>query len=567
MEKSGFLNAGAGADSPVRKRLMYLYARPAYDPRNSNLRGQSPMSDQAEVVAFLMSRDSYPDANGDVVRIDTHCASVFLAGGHAYKLKRAVKLPYLDFSTVERRRHFCERELEINRHAAPQIYERVVPVVRGQGGRLSLGGAGDVVDWLLVMKRFDNNALLDRLAGVGALNAVMMARLAGVIWRFHERGAVVRSAHWIESLGRVAGDIGNTLCNPEITALGLDFRRTLDAIRASLQANTPHLAARQEAGFVRRCHGDLHLNNIVLIGSEPVLFDAIEFDEELATIDVLYDLAFLIMDLWHRGLAAEANTILNVYFQRDVPPEEWRGLTLMPLFLALRAAIRAMVSVHKLRLGGKDAASAAISGDIRSYGNLAGDVLKARTPQLVAVGGLSGTGKTTLAQAIAPFIGTAPGAIHLRTDVERKLMHGVELAHRLPPDVYTPESRDQVYQRVLARAECVLKAGCPVVVDAVFQDAASRAAVRELAARTGATFRAFWLEAETLQMMARVSHRRGDASDADPHVVAGQLRTKADPEDWQRISTRGQLSRAADEVMTVLATGAVQERRAVPGAA
>ena len=524
------------------------------------------MRDQAEVIAFLMSPDSYPGGVKDIARMDTHCATVFLAGEYAYKLKRAVKLPYLDFSTVELRRKFCERELEINRVTAPQLYLRVTPVIRDAGGRLAIGGDGEAVDWLLVMKRFDNGALLDRLAAAGGLDARLMARLARVIWQFHARGTIVRDAHWVESLGRIIGDLGNTLCNPDAVATGLDFRRCLEAMRQHLQASTGLLAARQSAGFVRRCHGDLHLNNIVLIDGEPTLFDAIEFDEEFATIDVLYDLAFLVMDLWHRDMRAEANTILNHYFQRDVPAEEWRGLALLPLFLALRAGIRAMVSMHKLLLHGKDTERKATIAGMHSYARLAGEVLKAQTPQLVAIGGLSGTGKTTLAQMIAPHIGAPPGAIHLRSDVERKLMHGVEMVHRLPPEVYTPESRDVVYQRVLARAECVLRAGHPVVVDAVFLDAHSRASVRELAARTGAGFRAFWLEAEALQMMARVTHRRGDASDADPHVVAMQLHTATDPNDWQRISTRGELHQVADEVMAVLANGTVPDRRAVPGA-
>ncbi len=512
------------------------------------------MSDQDEVIAFLMSPDSYPGDVGEVVRMDTHCAVVFLAGDRAYKLKRAVKLPYLDFSTLERRQRFCERELEINRLTAPDLYLRLAPVTRGAGGRLAIGGEGEVVDWLLVMKRFDTDALLDRLAAAHGLDTPLMERLARVIWRFHEKAAVVRDAHWVRSLDRIIGDLGNTLCNPDTAATGLEFRPALEAIGTRLTEDTALLIARQEAGFVRRCHGDLHLNNIVLIDGQPTLFDAIEFDEELATIDVLYDLAFLIMDLWHRDMSAEANTVLNAYFQREVVAGEWNGLALLPLFLALRAGIRAMVSMHKVLLHcGGDAERQAAIDDVHSYARLAGDVVEPQRPQLIVIGGLSGTGKTTLAQAIAAHVGTPPGAIHLRSDVERKLMHGVEMTHRLPPETYTPEARDAVYQRVLERAESVLRAGHPVVVDAVFLDAQSRGEVRALAARTGAAFRGFWLEAETLQMMARVTHRRADASDADPQVVAQQVRTVSGaPEDWQRVSTRGEVQDVAEEVMAAL---------------
>jgi aminoglycoside phosphotransferase family enzyme/predicted kinase len=513
------------------------------------------MSDQAEVIAFLMSPDSYPDGVEQVARIDTHCAIVFLAGNRAYKLKRAVKLPYLDFSTLERRRRFCERELEINRLTAPDLYLGVCPVVRDAAGGLGIGGEGEAVDWLLVMKRFDDDALLDHLATTHGLNAPLMERLARAIWRFHEKAPVVRDAHWLASLDRIIGDLGSTLCNPDTAATVLDFQPTLDAIGARLTADTALLGARQQAGFVRRCHGDLHLNNIVLIDGQPTLFDAIEFDEELATIDVLYDLAFLIMDLWHRDMPGQANAVLNAYFQREVQPGEWNGLALLPLFLALRAGIRAMVSMHKLLLRcGNDTERQAAIGGVHSYARLAGEVLEPQKPQLIVIGGLSGTGKTTLAQAIAAHIGTPPGAIHLRSDVERKLMYGVEMTHRLPPETYTPEARDAVYQRVLARAECVLRAGHPVVVDAVFLDAQSREEVRALAARTGAAFRAFWLEAETLQMMARVSHRRDDASDADPPVVVQQLITATRPDDWRRVSTRGDVQGAAEKVLAALRT-------------
>jgi uncharacterized protein len=519
--------------------------------------GLAHMGDQSEVIAFLMTPGSYPGEVGDVTRIDTHAASVFLAGEYAYKLKRAVKLPYLDFSTYEKRHHFCQLELNINRATAPQLYLRVVPIIRNADGRLQIGGEGEAentaVDWLLVMKRFNNSMLFDQLAISGNLNPPLMNKLAKTISRFHANSTTFTDSDWYPSLKRIIGDIGNTLCNPDATAIGLDFNRTFEMLRTELAARKELLATRQAAGYVRRCHGDLHLNNIVLLGEEPTLFDAIEFDEELATIDVLYDLAFLIMDLWHRGMRLDANSALNSYFQRDVPAVEWEGLRLLPLFLALRAAIRAMVGMHKLLLDGKITERRAIQINIHSYARLAGEVFAAPPPQLIAIGGFSGTGKTSLARMVAPYIGAIPGAIHLRTDIERKLLHGVDPQYRLPPEAYTPESRNVVYQRTLARAESVLRTGHSVIFDAVFPDTYWPEAVRQLATRMGTGFQGIWLDAEPVQMMARVTHRTGDASDADPHVVAAQISSAPPtPPSWVRISTRGTLSDSANNLLSIL---------------
>lgn len=513
------------------------------------------MGDQSEVIAFLMAPGSYPGDIGEVIRIDTHAASVFLAGEHAYKLKRAVKLPYLDFSTPDKRRHFCQLELNINRLTAPQLYLRVVPVVRDVSGNLHIGNDDETeaVDWLLVMKRFDNTMLFDQLAISGGLSSQVMTNLAQTISRFHAKSPPFLNSNWCASLKHIVGDIGNTLCNPDAKAIGLDFQRTHEMLRIELTKQMDLLTARQAEGYVRRCHGDLHLNNIVLLDNEPTLFDALEFDEEIATIDVLYDLAFLIMDLWHRGMRLEANTVLNAYFQRDIPADEWKGLRLLPLFLSLRASIRAMVGMHKLLLDTKDTERKAAQINIHSYARLAGEVFATSSPQLIAIGGFSGTGKTSLARMVAPYVGALPGAIHLRTDVERKLLHGVELQHRLPPEVYTPESRDIVYERTLARTKCVLQTGHSVIVDAVFPETYWSKAVQQLATSLGVCFRGIWLDAEPIQMMARVTHRTSDASDADPDIVAAQIHAASPaPLSWSRISTRGTLTESAEKLLAHL---------------
>ncbi len=499
-----------------------------------------------------MSPEAYGGETDSVVRIDTHCAVVFLAGDRAYKLKRAVKLPYLDYSTLAKRREFCEREMMINRLTSPQLYLAVVPVTREDNGRLAIDGGGAPIDWLVVMRRFDNNLLFDHLASTHQLSSMLLTRLAFRIREFHSNTYAIYDTPWVESFLKVVGDLEATLCGANGMATGLQCHPHIETLREKVSSVRKQMIAREDAGYVRHCHGDLHLKNIVLLDEEPVLFDAIEFDENLTNIDVLYDLAFLLMDLWHRGLRREANIVFNRYFQRDVPAGEWEGLALLPIFIAVRAGVRAMVGIHGLSLAPNSQAQTEAIESIHSYARLAADALSPSKPRLVAVGGFSGSGKTTLARAIVPEVGSIPGAIHIRSDVERKIYHGVDLLQHLPPEYYTPESREVVYQHIIERAEAVLSAGHSVILDAVFYCADWRERVQKMAERAGASFCGLWLEADPVQMMARVTLRVGDASDANPQVVAEQLQSASVPDDWHKIDTRGTMDATVKAATAIL---------------
>ncbi len=494
---------------------------------------------QAAVIEFLSKPEAYPDAAGSVSRIGTHAALVFLAGGRAYKLKRAVKLPYLDFSTLEQRRIALHRELEVNSQATPELYLSVMPVTRGPAG-FELGGSGEIVDWLLVMRRFSQDALLDTVASKGALSSGHAIDLAGAIEHFHRHAPRVPDAGFGHNLERAAASLKDALCGPAAQARGLHLQDYIERLWQELETRQPLIGEREREGFVRRCHGDLHLKNIVLWEGRPRLFDAIEFDERIATIDVLYDLAFLLMDLWHRGLRHEANSIMNHYLQRAAI-SELVGLALLPLFLSLRAAIRAMTGLHAL--GFQDAAAQEQSlKEIESYAALARQLLSPERPALVAIGGISGTGKTSVAREAAPFIGAAPGALHLRTDVERKVMQGVALGQPLPREAYTAEARDEVYRRVFKKAEVALDAGHSAIVDAVFPDKAGRAALSELAHGAGVAFWGFWLETDASAIRQRIAARstgEPDASDADIAVAEAQIKTVEPPQDWIAIDASG----------------------------
>lgn len=474
------------------------------------------VEDQSEVIAALEKRLA------PAKRIDTHGAVVFLSGERAYKLKRAVKFPYMDFSTAERRRSMCEAEIEINRRLAPEIYLAVEPVRTETG----------LTDWLVVMRRFDEDGLLDRMAERGALTPELMASLGERIARYHDGLAPSR-----DGFGRpddyrhsVAADIrqmreqGQRL-DPAVT------EALAEAMPRALEPFLDLVSRRVAAGAIRRCHGDLHLRNIVLIDGKPVPFDAIEFSDRIANIDVLYDLSFALMDLCERRLRPLANRLLNEWLWRiaELPAApQHEALALLPMFLSRRASIRAFVDASMAAVSGGD------TGRARDYQRLALSFLQPAPPRLLAIGGLSGTGKTTTALERAPKIGRAPGAVVVRSDVERKRLAGIALEERMPAGSYTPDASRKVYAAMLDRAAQALRAGQSVVVDAVFAKPEERQAAEMLARTIGVPFEGLWLDVPKEVAQARVAARTGDASDATPAVIERQFGYDLGEITWQR---------------------------------
>jgi predicted kinase len=278
-----------------------------------------------------------------------------------------------------------------------------------------------------------------------------------------------------------------------------------------------------------------------LIEGAPVPFDALEFNEEFATIDVLYDLAFLLMDLDNRGDRHAANIVLNAYCSIAPVGGELEGLACLPLFLACRAGVRAIVGLERMeQLRGS--ARQAEKERVRNFSQLATNYLAPPPPVLIAVGGLSGTGKSTIVAGFAHRVGAAPGALHMRSDVERKRLFGVAEIERLDPEHYQPDVTDQVYTVLLDKARLALAAGHGAVIDAVFAKPEERAAVEALALELGIQFEGLWLEAPSETMMQRVGARRGDASDADRAVVARQLSYNTGEIHWHRVNTGGALA-------------------------
>ena len=483
-----------------------------------------PMTTPAETERFAELSGWF--AGRSERTIETSCAQVFLAGARAWKIKRPVDYGYLDYSTTEKRRWALERELRFNRLAAPDIYLAVRSVTREADGGLAVDGLGEVLEHVLEMRRFDEASVLSERPWV--IDGGLADQLGRATARFHveaerraggEGGAL---GYTVASNARVLATFKDVLGAQAVDDL-------INRTNAALDAARPLLERRGGAGYLRRCHGDLHLGNVLLENGAPVLFDCIEFNDALGEMDVLYDLGFLLMDLDFRRRTDAANRVLNAWLDesdRTLPADHWEGLSLLPLILSVRAGIRTHVN--------------AFAGDLAAAGAYLAAAREHLTPKLAsltAIGGLSGTGKSTLARMAAPGIGSAPGAVVLRTDEVRKRLFKAGALEALGPDAYTGEAHARVYDQMRAEAAAVLAAGRPVILDATFMDGGERAKVEALARDAGVRFEGVWLQSDPEILRERVAKRRGDASDAGLSVLEDQLlHAPPPPEDWTLVT-------------------------------
>jgi uncharacterized protein len=454
--------------------------------------------------------------------IETHIAAVFLTGERAYKLKKAVDLGFLDFSTREKRAWAIRRELDFNRRTAPDLYLEVAEVVRRPDGRLAMGGPGEPLESVLVMRRFEPEAVLsnapERVQGDFA------EALARQVARLHATADVRPGG--AGSLAYVTQSNAGHL-RKLAPMLGTErVEELLAATEAEVERRGALLDARGAAGLVRRCHGDLHLGNILEERGRAILFDCIEFNDALSEIDVLYDIAFLLMDLGFRGQARGASRVLNGYLDeaaRSFGEPMLEGLAALPLFMSVRASVRAHVNAH--------------NGDLqaaRAYAEAALRHLSWPKPELRAVGGLSGSGKSTCARNLAPDLGAPPGAVVIRSDEVRKRLWGRKPTEPLPPDAYAEGQSEGVYATLMREAGLILTAGRSVILDAVFLKPAERAAAEAAAKDAGVAFEGVWLEVPAEVMRQRIAARKGDASDADARVLEQQLLRDPGEIGWKR---------------------------------
>jgi len=480
--------------------------------------------DQSAALEFLARRDSYdPVPESDPVHIATHGSHVFLAGNRAYKLKRAISFPYMDYGTLERRKHFTEAELTLNRRTAPDLYLGIRRLTRMPDGSLTFDGTGETVEYVLEMRRFAEDALLDRMAESGTLTPALIERTAERIRAFHDSAESLSAE---QAPGAGAAGLRTVLeenfeefeAQPEHFPPA-DVETYARNVWSVFERIAPLLDRRVSEGQAKHCHGDLHLRNICLIDGEPTLFDGLEFNPLFACIDVLYDFAYFLSDLIIRERADLANLAFNRYFVDG----GYDGLSCLPLFISTRSAVRAKIMVSAAELQADPAARAGLLEQSRRSFAAAMEQIADMQPRLIGIGGFSGSGKSTLARALAARIPPAPGAVHLRSDIIRKRLYGYEPTTPLPPDAYRPEVSSRVYALMLERAEAALKAGYPVIMDAVNDRPENRQAMERLAGALGVRFDGFWLDLPPEVMAERIAGRRRDASDATESVMRNQV--------------------------------------------
>jgi aminoglycoside phosphotransferase family enzyme/predicted kinase len=499
----------------------------------------TPDDTDDRVLAFLGALASDDPARPDIERIDTHANIVFLVGTKAYKIKRSVAFPFLDYSTLALREEACKREITYNARYAPDLYLKAVPVTEQADGTLALDGAGKPVEWTVVMKRFDKEGELDRIASEGPLPNHLSDALAGMMVAAHKNAPVRDAEDFFQELSSYVEQNATAFADHPELFPPAEAAHLTETARAWLTRIHTLILSRGRHDLIRLCHGDAHLRNIVLIDGQPELFDAVEFSDGIATCDVLYDLAFLLMDLWERGQKRAANLVFNRYFDKAQRDSDIEGLAALPFYMMMRAAIRAKIAASAA-LNQSDPDERSRQEEMaRTYFHYAVGFLDPEEPMLTAIGGLSGTGKTTLAYGLAPDIGRAPGARVLRTDVERKARLGIAENEPAPASAYTREASDAVYAAIDRKIQSVLAAGHSAIFDAVFAKEEERTHVEQVAAMVEAGFCGLWLEAPEAVLKERVAGRADDASDATVAVVATQLGYETGDINWPVVDAGG----------------------------
>jgi uncharacterized protein len=505
----------------------------AMPPATSGQRARPQKEAGVERLIDALARpECYAHSVDRVEVLQTHISYVLLAGEYAYKIKKPVNLGFLDFSTLEARRRCCDEELRLNRRTAPNLYLATVPITGTESSPV-LDGDGPAIEYAVKMRRFAQEALLDRMAKRGEVAAPLVDAIARKLAAFHGSVAVAGPGtlfgapdHVVaparanfDHIEQLVGD------SPDLPQLGR-LRSWTEREGARL---APSFAERKRGGFVRECHGDLHLGNIALIGGEPTPFDCIEFNADLRWIDVMNEVAFLVMDLADHGLPGLAIRCLNAYLETT---GDYAGLAVLRFYLVYRAMVRAKVAcirAHQPGLGGT--ARGAAEDEYRGYFRLAEDLTHVGKTALILTHGLSASGKTTVAGVLAEQL----GAVRLRSDVERKRLFGLDAAARtasaLGGGIYAPDATRRAYARMADLARSVLAAGWPVIVDATFLRDAERAAFRSLGRELAVPVAFISCTAPDAELRARIVAREQagtDASEAGLAVLARQ-RDAAEP--------------------------------------
>lgn len=459
--------------------------------------------------------------------IETHISWVLLTGDYAYKIKKPVDLGFLDFSTLERRKHCCEEELRLNRRLAPSLYLEVIAIT-GTASTPRLGGQGPVIEYAVKMREFPQSAQLDRVLAGGNLTTGHIIRLARQVASFHRHATVVGTDSLYGTPAEVWRPVSENfahilpLLDTEGDRLLLERLRTWS--EQTYRGLIPLLDERKQGGYVRECHGDMHLGNMALLNGEILIFDCIEFSNALRCIDVMSEIAFVTMDLYDRGRPGLAHRFLNDYLQYS---GDYPGLRLLRFYQVYRALVRAKVACIRLtQMDLSDEEREEIRAHYRRYLRLAERYIHPTPTPLIITHGLSGSGKTTISDALLE----SSGAVRIRSDVERKRLFGMAPDARsdsqFGEDLYSPEATLRTYQRLSDLAKTIVTAGFPVIIDAAFLQYRQRAQFRMLSEQLKVPFVIFHCAAEPTLLRQRVAQRAAsgkDASEATLRVLEHQL--------------------------------------------
>ena len=475
------------------------------------------------LIKLMMQPEFYPHPVIEPIElIQTHISSVLLTGDYVYKVKKPVNFEFLDFSTLAARHHFCQEELRLNNLLAPEIYLEVLPITQS-GQNFVLGGEGEPQEYVLKMRQFPQNALLSQMLKQGKLTKELMEQLGRIVARFHLQA---QTNEYIRSFGEIAqikDAIAKNYQQSQKYIGGLQtnqqYQDTKNFSDRFFSSQAALLKQRQENDWIRECHGDLHLDNICFWHDKIQLCDRIEFNEPFRFVDVMYDVAFLVMDLEASGEKELANVFLNTYIEQT---GDWDGLAVLPLYLSRQAYVRAKINswlgddptfTLENQQQAKDKA--------RNYYHLAWEYTRAHQGKLVLMSGVSGSGKTTVARKLANSL----GAIHIRSDAVRKHLSGTPLDQPGAQNIYTSEMTKQTYRRLLELGIKLANQGFTVILDAKYDRQALRSAVIFQANNNQIPLEIIFCTAPDEVLRDRLLARTGDISDATVDLLESQKKS------------------------------------------
>ena len=497
----------------------------------------------ARLIEGLQNPAAYSHPVDDVRVTETHISWVFLTGKFAYKVKKPVTLGFLDFSTIARRKKFCDEELRLNSRYSPDLYLDVLPIT-GSHDQPHVGGKGDAIEYAVKMRQFPDDALLSRQLRANTVTPEHIDSLARTVAEFHSRAEIATPESPWGTHDAVWAPVAENFRQLELANIDApEVARLHRWSEAEFHRLREVFDQRKRDGFVRECHGDLHARNILLLDGELRLFDCVEFNENFRWVDVLSDLAFACMDFADFGRSDFAHRLLDAYLQLT---GDYEGLAVWRYYFVYRALVRAKVAaIRSTQAETPDQSTAAI-GELQKYLELAERAAQSERPRLIITHGPSGSGKSTLTQPLLEQI----GAVRVRSDVERRRLTADDSAEAR----YSAEERRRVYARLAELSAAILRAGMTVIVDATFLDQADRHRFRDLASRLDAPFSILDFQTPVDVLRERIANRRNDVSEADRQVLDAQL-ASADPLDGdERASAIALDTTAADPLARVVAS-------------